>query len=135
MRSLRDPRRARAWLFQILRFRCSHWLRDKGRRIKASGPEALDACPPSHDERTLEKMSLSESLQLALDQLDERFRTPFLMVYLEGLSCREAAKQLGVPLGTVLSRTHRARQAMKQALAEQDAADTRHESLRLRGAG
>ncbi|MCG8618602.1 MAG: hypothetical protein MI802_20475, partial [Desulfobacterales bacterium] len=34
MKSLRDPSRARAWLFQILRYRYAHWLRDKGRQVK-----------------------------------------------------------------------------------------------------
>jgi len=35
------------------------------------------------------------------------------MVFLEGMTCREAAEALDVPLGTVLSRIHRARQQLQ----------------------
>jgi transposase len=34
-------------------------------------------------------------------------------VFLEGMTCREAAEALDVPLGTVLSRIHRARQKIR----------------------
>lgn len=139
MKSLRDPSRARAWLYQILRYRYSHWLRDKGRQVKTTTPsEPIENRPGKDDASTLEQMTRSESLQLALDELDDRFKTPFLMVFLEGLSCREAAERLGVPLGTVLSRIHRARQALRASLAKQErasepqAGSTR--DLRLRGA-
>ncbi len=139
MKSLRDPSRARAWLFQILRYRYSHWLRDKGRQVKTTAPaEPIENRPGKDRASTLERMTRHESLQLALDDLDERFRTPFLMVFLEGLSCREAAERLGVPLGTVLSRIHRARQALRASLAQQERASERNSSgtrdLRLRGA-
>ena len=138
MKTLRDPDRARAWLFQILRYRYAHWLRDKGRQVKTTTPaEPIENRPEKHTPSTLDLMSQNESLQLALNELDDRFRTPFLMVFLEGLSCREAAAKLGVPLGTVLSRIHRARQSLRQSLARQDKhadPDAGTESLRLKGA-
>ena len=65
---------------------------------------------------TLETMADEDSIQKALDRLDGRFKEPFLMVFVEGLTCAEAAEQLGVPLGTVLSRIHRARATMKEFL-------------------
>ena len=40
------------------------------------------------------------------------------MVFMQGLSCKEAASELGVPLGTVLSRISRARAGLRAALAK-----------------
>jgi RNA polymerase sigma-70 factor (ECF subfamily) len=115
--SLRDPDRARAWLFQILRYRCSHWARDRKRRPQAEitleevaeAPDPLLADPQI---RVLEGVRLEK----ALASLDERYREPFLMVFLCGFSCNETAEMLGIPLGTVLSRIHRGRLALQRDL-------------------
>ena len=77
-------------------------------------------------------MARSEWLQRALDELDERYRLPVLMVFMEGLTCREAAEELNVPLGTVLSRIHRARQALKKTLKETDGETASGTEPRLR---
>ena len=67
-------------------------------------------------------------MQAALAELDERYRVALLLVFVEGLTCREAADELGVPLGTVLSRIHRARKAMREALGDDDERDdTKHD--------
>lgn len=62
--------------------------------------------------------SMRDALQRALDRLDVRFKVPFLLVFLEGLTCQETADELGLPLGTVLSRIHRARVALRASLDE-----------------
>jgi RNA polymerase sigma-70 factor (ECF subfamily) len=113
LESLADPRKARAWLFQILRHRNSRAARTRSRRpavvMAADGLAASGRAPDAHaEERDL--------IQRALDDLDERYKLPFLMVFMEGLTCQQAADQLGVPLGTVLSRIHRARQSMRSQL-------------------
>jgi RNA polymerase sigma-70 factor (ECF subfamily) len=119
--SLREASRARAWLFQILRFRYSHWVRADTRRPKLTAPLDAAGDPSGSDGgQMLERMALSESLQQALDGLDERYRVPLLMVFMEGLTCKETAEKLDVPLGTVLSRIHRARQTLKKTLSETD---------------
>jgi RNA polymerase sigma-70 factor (ECF subfamily) len=68
----------------------------------------------------LDSIAGRDRLQKALDKLDDRFKEPFLMVFLEGLSCAEAAEVLGVPLGTVLSRLHRARNQLRRCLDSQE---------------
>ncbi len=111
---LREPARARAWLLAILRHCHAHRRRAQARRPASSwtGPEldalAAPAGPDARDDADL--------LQAGLDRLDERFKLPFLMVYLEGHSCRETAEALGLPLGTVLSRIHRARLHLRESL-------------------
>ena len=62
--SLRDENRARAWLFQILRYRYSHYVRSDTRRPKLTTP--LEAAPEPQDQRSvgpLETMVRRESLQ------------------------------------------------------------------------
>jgi len=117
-RSLRHRFKARAWLFQILRYRYSHWVRDRSRTppvtvaVPGQDAEAFEAAPPP-------PAADGDFLQRALNALDERFRTPLLMVFVQGLTCRETADQLDLPLGTVLSRIHRARKQLRCALTDE----------------
>ncbi|MFH1069014.1 MAG: RNA polymerase sigma factor [Candidatus Glassbacteria bacterium] len=115
--SLRQPEKARSWLYSILRYRYAHLQRDKGRREVRVGP--LELAEMAVDEKSsglLDSIASRDRLQKALDELGDRFKEPFLMVFLEGLSCAETAEVLGVPLGTVLSRIHRARNQLRRCL-------------------
>jgi RNA polymerase sigma-70 factor (ECF subfamily) len=62
--------------------------------------------------------SLSDEVALALSRLPEDFRRVIVLVDLEDRSYRDAAIAIGCPIGTVMSRLHRARAAMKRELAE-----------------
>lgn len=130
---LREPASARAWLFRILRFRHTHLLRDSGRlpQVDDSVEFVRDVDLPS-DDVPIGGDTLSESLQGALDAMDERFKVPFLMVLLLGVSCREVAQELDLPLGTVLSRLHRARQFLRQRLSDKLAGQSNVVSLKGR---
>lgn len=68
----------------------------------------------------LAQLSNQEILQQALDGLDDRFKEPFLLVFLEDFTCQAAADLLDLPLGTVLSRIHRARQQLRAAIRQLD---------------
>ena len=59
---------------------------------------------------------LQDDLQNAVQSLDARFRSVLLLVDVDDLSYAEAAEALGVPLGTVMSRLHRARKRVRQHL-------------------
>jgi len=111
----RQPEKARAWLFQILRFRYAHHVRDAKARIQ---PGPLDAQQAQPTRSPLEVLAERETLQAALNQLAPEVRETFLMVFLQGYKCREAAADLHVPLGTVLSRLSRARAALREALED-----------------
>ncbi|MBI2944934.1 MAG: RNA polymerase sigma factor [Candidatus Wallbacteria bacterium] len=128
---LREPSSARAWLFRILRFRHAHLLRDLGRRPQVDDSVELlqDADTPTRDASEGDS-ECSEPLQAALDAMDDRFKLPFLMVLLLGVSCRETARELDLPLGTVLSRVHRARSFLRQRL--DDSAGKRGNVLTLK---
>ncbi len=61
-------------------------------------------------------------LDTAMRSIGDQHREPFLLIEVFGLSYREAAEVLQLPVGTVKSRMHRARLALCRALAiEEDA--------------
>jgi RNA polymerase sigma-70 factor (ECF subfamily) len=111
----REPDKARAWLFQILRYRHAHLVRDARHRLQA-GPlmEGMDVAQRARPAG--EALADQETLRVALDELSPDVRETFLLVFLRGLKCREAAAELDVPLGTVLSRINRARTALRSRL-------------------
>lgn len=59
---------------------------------------------------------LGDEVQAALEALPEEFRRVVVLVDLEERSYRDAAAAIGCPIGTVMSRLHRARRAMKARL-------------------
>ncbi|HEV2294853.1 MAG TPA: sigma factor-like helix-turn-helix DNA-binding protein [Tepidisphaeraceae bacterium] len=84
----------------------------------ANEAEALQA--GSGEALPVDVLARQESLQAALNELDQQHKMPFLLVFLEGMTCQEAADMLDMPLGTVLSRIHRARQLLRARLGERD---------------
>ncbi len=68
--------------------------------------------------RELPGERLSDEVERALAQLPREFRDVLVLVDLEDRSYREAADAIGCPIGTVMSRLHRARRAMQGTLAE-----------------
>jgi RNA polymerase sigma-70 factor, ECF subfamily len=119
MHSLRDPDRARPWLLSILRHRYMHWLRDQKRRPDDSTAAQHQAEQMGSGEPLPgETLANQESLQAALSDLEDRYKLPLLLVFLEGFTCQQAAEFLDVPLGTVLSRIHRAKQFLRERLRD-----------------
>lgn len=117
--SLRDAAKARSWLLSILRHRYMHWLRDRKREARGGqrvDPERLI----SDGEPADEMLARQDALQAALDSLEDHYKVPFLLVFLEGMTCQDAAEFLDVPLGTVLSRIYRARRLLRQNLQDAD---------------
>jgi RNA polymerase sigma-70 factor (ECF subfamily) len=112
----------KAWLFAIMRnlfwdrFKGSHKedvslddvgdfvlfekLRDEGARPEAD---------------VLDQIAASEVVA-AVDKLPPLHREVVLLVDVEGFSYKDAAQTLGVPIGTVMSRLHRARQQLQKSL-------------------
>ncbi len=115
----------RAWLLRILR---NTWI-DHLRRVQLAGPavsEGLEqlAAPaaaeaPSWRDREgwLDRLD-DELLVKALAELPEDCRLALFLVDVEGYSQAEAADALDVPVGTIKSRTSRARRLLRQRLEE-----------------
>jgi RNA polymerase sigma-70 factor (ECF subfamily) len=58
----------------------------------------------------------AERLQTVLGELSEAYRTPIILFYFEEFSYRQIADQLGVPIGTVMSRLARAKAYLRSRL-------------------
>jgi RNA polymerase sigma factor (sigma-70 family) len=82
-------------------------------RIAGAGPEPEKVFSDTH---------LDPALQAALDELAPEFRAAVVLCDIEGLSYEEIGATLGVKLGTVRSRIHRGRAALRVALERQRAA-------------
>jgi RNA polymerase sigma-70 factor (ECF subfamily) len=61
-----------------------------------------------------ERAEIMETIQNAMDKLDPRQRSVFILRIVEGYSTKETAKILKIPLGTVLSRLARALEEMRR---------------------
>ena len=118
---LRDPERARGWLFRILRNAYLHRVRDQ-KRHRVIPLEAVGDLP----ERSADEMPEidPDRLQHALNELDEAFRTPIILYYFEDFSYRDIADQMELPIGTVMSRLARGKAYLRALLAPPRAAET-----------
>ncbi len=63
-----------------------------------------------------ERAEIMEEIQKAMDKLDPRQRSVFILRVVEGYSTKETAKILKIPLGTVLSRLARAQEDMRRLI-------------------
>lgn len=110
---LRDPLAARGWLLTILRNELSMEYRAHARFVVWDS-EDFDAVPGEVEE-TLDH-ELTEQLPSALAQLSEGARDILILRFQQDLSYDAIADLLGIPLGTVQSRIHRAKLALKTLL-------------------
>lgn len=127
--SLRDHRRVRAWLFQILSRLVVDRHRSGGREVPIDGSIDLDRFslydriaeedPFPYSESLHEDFLAQfqdEDVRRALLSIPEVYRVPLVLMYTEELSYRELAELLSCPVGTVMSRLHRGRKAIEHAL-------------------
>jgi RNA polymerase sigma-70 factor, ECF subfamily len=109
-----SPAAVRSWLFTVARnIVIDEW---RSRRTHQETPVAEVPEPDADD--TSDQLLLSWIVAEALTQLSPDHRAVLLECYYRGLPVSEAARRLGVPEGTVKSRTHYALRALKLALEE-----------------
>ena len=111
---------ARAWVLTILRHVRSNRLRARRRKPELVGAdEDIDAIPAV--EVTLQQVT-DEEVLAALSALPSGYQEVIVLADVEELSYKEIAGVLEIPIGTVMSRIHRARRLLRVALAEYAAA-------------
>ena len=64
----------------------------------------------------------TEQIRQALRELPEDFRTAVYLADVEGYTYHETAEMMGTPIGTVMSRLHRARRTLRGKLTDERAA-------------
>jgi len=128
-RSFTPGTNMRAWLLRIL----TNLNVDRGRRVQrtpqmqqleetdyylankvasAAGEEALET------DEVVERLS-QDSVVKALSEIQPQFRDVVVLVDIGDFTYADAAQILDIPIGTVMSRLHRGRRALKQHLAEE----------------
>jgi RNA polymerase sigma factor (sigma-70 family) len=115
-----DPaRNARAWLFGIASNVIRHHRRAEERRIRAYAAVARQLEVPGRNGHPAESEDLLRArLVDALVRLDARDREALLLFAWAELSYEEIAAALEIPLGTVRSRIHRARHALREEMRD-----------------
>ena len=119
----------KAWLYRILTNTYITSYRKAQRSPKRASSDTVEdwqlADAASHSEVGLKSAEVealeslpSSQLPDALDSLSEEHRMVVLMADVEGMSYKEIAEELGVPMGTVMSRLNRARKNLRSALAD-----------------
>ncbi|WP_051480724.1 RNA polymerase sigma factor SigE [Cellulomonas sp. KRMCY2] len=89
-------------------------------RMEPLGDDAQHVAGPvglGSPERGFEHTHMDQDVQRALDALSPEFRAAVVLCDIEGLSYEEIAATLGIKLGTVRSRIHRARTQLRVSLA------------------
>lgn len=112
----------KAWLLQMARNACL----DRLRRIKARPPasdvplENLMLSSEDDPEKSANEEARERLLRRAVGELSERSREILLLKEIQGLKFEEVAEMLGLPLGTVKSRSNRARVELAAAVRRLD---------------
>jgi len=118
---------AKAWLFKILK---NAFINDYRRKSKQPSKVDYDEVASYHDtdddghveyldlRQELFQGMLGDEITRALNELPVDFKTIILLCDIEEFSYEEIAKIIDIPIGTVRSRLHRARNILKEKLRE-----------------
>lgn len=130
---LRDPARAKGWLFAIATNAWRDLIRLRGREIRTTSLDVVDGDAdefslfqtiaiedpfPYSDElhRDFLRLFRDEDVRGVFGSITPAFRLPLILTVVHGFSCNEAASILDIPLGTLLSRLHRGRKQLERGL-------------------
>lgn len=115
--TLRDRSKAKTWLFTTL---YREFLRGRRHRARSTSLEDLPLAAQDiadEDVDRVRRLDAATALS-ALQEIDETFRAPLTLFYLDDLSYQEIADTLDVPIGTVMSRLSRGKALLRRALAD-----------------
>lgn len=121
-------RRFRPWLYSVATHQAIDALRKEKRHravslneeygLSGAEPtrllELLESRNPTPPER-FEQRERAEWTRQAIDELEDDLRVTILLIFLQGFKYEEAAEALGIPVGTIKSRVHRALLRLNEA--------------------
>lgn len=118
---------AKAWLFKILKNAFINEYRKKAKQPNKVDYEEIVSYHDQEDVQLVGTLDLREEIfqdmlgdevTKAINTLPVDFRTVILLCDIEGFTYEEIAKIIDIPIGTVRSRLHRARQMLKELLED-----------------
>lgn len=107
----------KAWIFTILHNLAMNHFRRAARHGRQVAIDEVDEAQLSFPARQEDAVMHAQVLA-AIDCLPEDYRSVFLLIAVEELSYAEAASVLSIPIGTVMSRLHRARLRLQSLLTD-----------------
>jgi RNA polymerase sigma-70 factor, ECF subfamily len=112
--SFSEGTNCKAWLFTIMYSIFVNRYRRKRHEPVVMNPDDIDKRFAAHvsTESEVRPALVGSEVEKALEQLPEVFRTPVILIDLEGFTYEEAAQVLVCPVGTVRSRLFRARKLL-----------------------
>lgn len=125
--SFQQGTNAKAWLFRILK---NSFINDYRKRSKEPSKVDYQEVESYYNSEDVDRQitpdlrvealqdMIGDEISNALNSLDVDFRTVIILCDLEGFKYDEMAKILDIPIGTVRSRLHRARNLLKEKLSE-----------------
>ncbi|OIU73039.1 RNA polymerase sigma factor SigW [Rossellomorea aquimaris] len=118
-------RKFSTWLFRIATNLCIDRIRKKKPDYyldaEVAGTDGLTmysqvAADVQMPEDEVENMELQETIQKEISKLPEKYRSVIVLKYIEELPLQEISEILDMPLGTVKTRVHRGREALRKQL-------------------
>lgn len=116
---LRDRAKVKSWLFTTLYRIYLGWRRHEVRFPHLEIESVAHELPP-FTPAMIETLD-GETVMERLLEIEERYRTPLTLFYLQGLAYREISDLLELPIGTVMSRLSRGKAQLRTALARKEA--------------
>jgi len=119
-----------SWMFGIMK---NAWIDEVRARVRRDRVFAPEEAGEHVGEASHERQVNALSIQTAMAELPDEQRMAIGLVLVEGLSYKEAAAVLDVPIGTLTSRLARGRDALAAMLSDHEARGSSHPSPLPRG--
>lgn len=105
------------WMFRVLR---NLWISEiRKRKVRVGqGQIPAEETTELRVEDTAADRLAAQQVRGKVEDLSDDLSQPLLLVCAEGYSYREASELLGIPIGTVMSRIHRARKMLVAGMSE-----------------
>lgn len=104
-----------SWMFGIMKNAWIDEIRARRRRERVHAPEEAGL---SVGDASAAARDIALSIRAAMSRLPEEQRMAIALVLVEGLSYKDAAESLGIPMGTLTSRLARGREALQALLGD-----------------
>lgn len=143
---LRGEDKCKSWLFSIMR---NLYLKDMARKRNFRELNLDDegeylqnlesVAAKNYSENELIKKADKQDMQLILNRIPEKYKSPFLLFYMDNRTYKEIADALNIPIGTVMSRISRGRDFVKNMVLKNMVNETKviradfKNPLRLKG--
>ena len=116
--SIRDPSKVKSWLFTTLYQEFLKICRTT-KSLTFKEHEELELDMPTAAPKIASQLDAASTVDL-LNEIDETYRDPIILFYLQDHSYKEIAAILDIPIGTVMSRISRGKNQLRNLFTKQD---------------